>query len=262
MADEEFKLSKLNYPHLQDVEEECKAAKIVIDVQTTGLNPECNEILQIGILNANTNEILMDTFVKPKAKQWPAAEKVNKITYDMVSEAPSIDQLKPKLTKIFNDTDMIIGYNISFDLDFFRNIGYDFTEKKRKDAMIMYDPDYFFRLQEAAVDSGFDWDGNNDDMVIRNCKATLQIYRSIQYRRLRNQKDLKDEDRVTVDGKNLGKFKITSVRSLANHISESYRCRRMMTKKSKTIYDVLQVAQRNYWIQDYTIEHVNKKITL
>lgn len=110
---------------------------IVIDTETTGVspnperdpdNPESpraipDEILQLSIIDGKGN-VLLDTYVKPEHHtEWPAAEAVNHITPEMVQDAPSFSEIRDQVQRIFDETRMVVGYNVDFDLEFLEAAG-------------------------------------------------------------------------------------------------------------------------------------------
>lgn len=91
---------------------------LVFDTETTGLSSVTDKILQITILDGN-GMTLFSSYLKPgNRKHWPAAERVNHISYEMVKDAPTFRQVRGKIQSIFNKAKLIVGYNLSFDLDF------------------------------------------------------------------------------------------------------------------------------------------------
>ena len=60
---------------------------ICLDTETTGLNPSFDEILQLSIIDSNTNEVLFNDYFKPQYTVcWDEAQAVNGISYDDRSE--------------------------------------------------------------------------------------------------------------------------------------------------------------------------------
>ena len=58
---------------------------VSIDIETTGLDFNQDEILQVSILDIDTGEVLLDSYVKPYfTEDWPEARRVNHITKEMV----------------------------------------------------------------------------------------------------------------------------------------------------------------------------------
>ena len=67
-----------------------KTKTICFDLETTGVNNELDEVLEITILDGNFN-ILLNTYVKPIfTTSWKNAEAVHHISYDMVKKQTNI----------------------------------------------------------------------------------------------------------------------------------------------------------------------------
>ena len=92
---------------------------IVFDLETTGVDPETDEILQIAIVNG-AGETLLNTYVRPERHaEWPKAMEVNGITPEMVEDAPRWEDIRTQVEDIFLEAKTIAGYNIkAFDLKF------------------------------------------------------------------------------------------------------------------------------------------------
>lgn len=92
-----------------------------LDVETTGLDPQKDEILQVSICNGS-GRMLLNSYVHPATrKRWPNAQKVNHITWSMVKDAPTLLELRDAIERILGNCQLLIGYNIGrFDLTFLR----------------------------------------------------------------------------------------------------------------------------------------------
>ncbi len=92
---------------------------VVLDTETTGLESyNGDEILSISICDAYGN-IQFDSLVKPKKKRsWPEAEKINGISPAMVKNSPTIDEIADDIRRFICTGKLVVGYNISFDIDF------------------------------------------------------------------------------------------------------------------------------------------------
>lgn len=67
--------------------------EIVIDTETTGLNADTDELLQVSIIDSQGNT-LFNSYIKPLfTENWDGAMAVNHITPEMVANAPNISQL-------------------------------------------------------------------------------------------------------------------------------------------------------------------------
>ena len=94
---------------------------IAFDVETTGLNPLENEIIEIGALKVRDGKVAerFMEFIKPTASISPAITSLTGITNEMVAAA------RPRYSVIadfldFCEEDVLIGHNVSFDYSFMK----------------------------------------------------------------------------------------------------------------------------------------------
>ena len=67
-----------------------KSKIICIDIETTGLDRNNDEILQVSIINGR-GKTLYNSYIKPDyTTEWKEAEVINKISWDCVKFAPGI----------------------------------------------------------------------------------------------------------------------------------------------------------------------------
>ncbi|MFN3692069.1 MAG: PolC-type DNA polymerase III, partial [Fervidobacterium sp.] len=97
------------------------ATYVVIDLETTGLNPRSDEIMEIGAVKAKNGEILDEfhTFVKPSKLNKRSLE-ITGITEEMLEGAPSIQEVIPNLLEFLKDS-VIVAHNADFDVAFLKN---------------------------------------------------------------------------------------------------------------------------------------------
>ncbi len=116
--------------------------KIIFDLETTGLDPYKDEILQISIIN-DKGETLLNEYVRPyKAKSWHDAEAVNGISPEKVRNCKHIDYYAEKIQKIFLSATELIAYNGNFDMDFLSHIGLIIPDVPYYDVMLEFAPIY------------------------------------------------------------------------------------------------------------------------
>jgi DNA polymerase III epsilon subunit-like protein len=84
----------------------------VCDIETTGLNEECNEILEFGALLVRDCKIVSEfnTLVKPSIPITEEITKINGITNEMVKDAPRIREALQNFL-YFVGKRLILGHN-------------------------------------------------------------------------------------------------------------------------------------------------------
>lgn len=77
-----------------------KGKIICIDIETTGLDPANDEILQISIINGR-GKTLYNSYIRPVHKrEWKEAEEINKISWEAVKNAPTLQHEKRKMAAV------------------------------------------------------------------------------------------------------------------------------------------------------------------
>lgn len=105
------------------------ADTIILDIETTGVSYENDEILQVSIINASNGETLFNSYIRPCFKKtWKESERIHNISPEMVKDSPYIYQLITTINYIIRYAKTIIGYNISFDVGFLKNYGIKFPK--------------------------------------------------------------------------------------------------------------------------------------
>lgn len=105
---------------------------ISYDLETTGLSPVANEIIEIGAWKV-VDDLPVEKFVtlvKPQGYYGRDVQKVTGITLDMLQDACTLDEIMPSFIQFCGDLPLL-GYNLNFDYEFICNkakpMGYDFT---------------------------------------------------------------------------------------------------------------------------------------
>lgn len=110
---------------------------VVFDLETTGLKPRENEIIEIGAIRYVDNEPceMFHTYIKPKKKISARITQINGITNDMVQEAPSIQEVLPYFLDFIGD-DTLVAHNVKFDMSFILHQLYINEYKKPKNKTV------------------------------------------------------------------------------------------------------------------------------
>ncbi len=98
-----------------------KAAEFVVfDVETTGLSPQDgHRIVEIAAMKVSGLKVV-DKFyslVNPKRFLPAEAMSINQITEEMIADAPTHDEVLPKLIDFIGGA-CVVGHNVRFDLGF------------------------------------------------------------------------------------------------------------------------------------------------
>lgn len=94
-------------------------ALVFLDLETTGLNPETDEIIEIGAVIVRDGQITdrFSTLVKPRGSVPFRITRLTGITDEMLSTAPGFDQVAVPLREFLGEL-TIAGHNVSFDISF------------------------------------------------------------------------------------------------------------------------------------------------
>lgn len=92
---------------------------VFCDTETTGLDPEKDELLEVAIID-EVGSVLLHSLVKPaRLTEWPEAEAVNGITPAMVAHAPTLQELAPQIAQVLRGK-RVVMYHAGFDSEFLR----------------------------------------------------------------------------------------------------------------------------------------------
>lgn len=101
-----------------------KSPLVIFDFETTGLDYNSDQIIEIGGLKVKNGEILeeFETLVKPTIPIGPQTEKITGITASMLEDKPVIDQVLPEFLS-FIEGSVLAAHNADFDMAFLKMAG-------------------------------------------------------------------------------------------------------------------------------------------
>lgn len=162
---------------------------VVVDIETTGLSPEYDEIIEIGAIRVK-DDVVIDKFqslVKPQHKINEFIEKLTGITNEMLENSPKLNSVLPSLKNFIADS-CIIGYNVNFDLNFlydsfFKELGFElknnYVDVLRITRLIVNKDEIQNRkLKNIAKYFNLEVDGIH--RASKDCILTLQIFIKLQ----------------------------------------------------------------------------------
>ena len=167
---------------------------IILDTETTGLNPCTDKIVQLSAIKYNQNGVPVDfynTYLNPGCPIPPSVSQINGITDNLVASAPCADQVQAQFLS-FLGRSLLLGYNITFDLRFlnhtfddaFANCSYVDVLSISKQLLSL--PNY--KLETVASAIGFVPDGGFHDSF-SDCEAVAALLKFF------NEPDLLDDFR-------------------------------------------------------------------
>ena len=111
---------------------------VCFDLETTGLSPETDEIIEIGAVKVIEGKVVdrFSRFVKPDAPISPMVESLTGISNAMVAEAGPTDRIIYDFLQFCGEFP-VIGHNLMFD--------YRFTWR--------YAKKYYMEFDRAGVDT-------------------------------------------------------------------------------------------------------------
>ncbi len=91
----------------------------IVDLETTGFSPDCDEIIEIGAVRVRNGKPVEEyqKLIKPCFAISNTITKITGITNAMVCSAPNINSILPEALDFIGD-DIIVGHNVNFDINF------------------------------------------------------------------------------------------------------------------------------------------------
>lgn len=115
---------------------------VVFDTETTGLTPSKDRVIELAAVRFVDGKPVerFETLINPEREIPAEASAVNKITNEMVADAPTMSQILPAFESFVGSSNLV-AHNLEFDLKFMFYSGCSVMETKRK---------YFDTLEQAS----------------------------------------------------------------------------------------------------------------
>lgn len=152
-----------------------------LDTETTGLHPPQDKLVEVAIIN-EAGDVLLDALVNPR-RPIGFATTIHGISDEMVENAPTLEDLWPKISGIIQDNHVVI-YNAKFDTRFFPdNLN---CAAKISCAMLKFAPIFgqrhpsyqdftWQKLSTAAEYINYEWVGNAH-RALADTRATRALW--------------------------------------------------------------------------------------
>jgi DNA polymerase III epsilon subunit-like protein len=164
---------------------------VVLDTETTGLNPKKDEVLSLAIVDGDGNE-LFHHLIKPlHRRRWSDASEVNGIEWNDVKDEMELEYYADEIRGILNGADVVVGYNLVFDLEMLSASGLSELSLpsgiKTFDVMLEYSrihgvyserkgENLWAKLEKCAKHYGYQFQPHN---ALEDAKATAYCYRAL-----------------------------------------------------------------------------------
>lgn len=95
---------------------------VAIDVETTGLSPITNELIEVSAIKYDGNKKIdsFTTLIKPKERIPYYITNITGITNEMVEDSPFVEEIMPGLIEFIGNSP-IVAHNANFDYKFIQN---------------------------------------------------------------------------------------------------------------------------------------------
>ena len=160
---------------------------IIFDLETTGLDPTYDEIIEIGAVKVVNDKVVdsFNTLVKPKYELDDFIIDLTGITNEMLADAPKISEALPKFINYIGDS-ILVGHNVNFDINFvydwaeklnLKPISNDFIDTMRIGRRLLPELKHH-RLTDLADYFLVSTDGNHRSLTDVN--ITMQVYLNLK----------------------------------------------------------------------------------
>lgn len=161
---------------------------VALDVETTGLDPSRDEIIEIAAITFREAAILDEfaSLVNPLRDIPPFITQLTSITDEMVADAPTIHTLRPQLRSRLGDN-VLVGHNIDFDLGFLREARLAFGNRRIDTvtlASILAPEAGRFSLSALAGHFNFPSSNGRGHRALADAEQTIELFLALRERAL------------------------------------------------------------------------------
>lgn len=160
---------------------------VVIDLETTGLMPDFDEIIEIAALKVQDGKVTdkFQQLVKPDNEIGSFIEKLTGITNEMLESAPKINEVLPLFDKFVDDS-TVVGHNVNFDVNFLYDNYMNVLEKPFSNNFIdtmrisrkIYPELSHHRLKDIVQHLSIKENGYH--RALQDCEYTYKCYQSME----------------------------------------------------------------------------------
>jgi len=156
---------------------------LILDIETTGFEKKTSEIIDFAVLHFSDFKIKnrFETLIKSNKKLPKIISDLTGIDDEMLETAPNFDDIHQDIQNSIIPDIPIIGHNISFDIDFLLEKGFELNNP-RLDTLLLsrffYPKFYHFNL--SAVSSCFNISIDGAHRAMNDVEINLNLFLQLQ----------------------------------------------------------------------------------
>ena len=157
---------------------------VCIDLETTGLDPKTDKIIEIGVVRVENNAVAeeWETFVNPDRQLEERIIELTGIRDEQLSAAPMIEEVLPTLLEIVGDHPLL-GHSVMFDYSFIKKAAVNRRMTFEKDGIdtLKIARKYLTELESRSLGYLCEYYGicHNAHRALCDAKATVELYRKL-----------------------------------------------------------------------------------
>lgn len=159
---------------------------VVLDLETTGVNPDEDEVLQVAITDLSGKTLWNKHYKPERVTEWPEAQEINGISPSDVAGCGYLSSDRELIQAILDDAEAICIYNKTFDAHFLMCAGIWVDPRKQFCTMVEFSELYGLvlgdgRMQKliiAAKSTGYESPrGARAHDALEDCRMTAHVTR-------------------------------------------------------------------------------------
>ena len=159
---------------------------VIVDLETTGLSPLKNEIIEIGAIKVENGEIVdtMDIFIKPKTPVSKFITRLTGITNEMLEDGFDIQDGMSKFVE-FSKGYTLMAHNARFDMSFLNSsMNNCFNQNLENECLdtLKISKELVKGLSSYKLESlanYFNVDYTGAHRAIKDCEITFDVYNNL-----------------------------------------------------------------------------------
>lgn len=154
---------------------------VCIDLETTGLNPKSDKIIEIGVVKVADYRVIeeWETFVNPGRMIGERITELTGICDKQLESAPVIEEVLPKLLEIVGDS-VLLGHSVLFDYSFVKKAAVNQRLSFEKEGIdtLKIARKYLADLESRSLSNLCKYYGinHNAHRALHDARATVELY--------------------------------------------------------------------------------------